>query len=639
MQMKNQRTLSILSVVTESHSLHLYAFGFLPLAFIDLSEAVDFQIDRIQQFYLSRDFSSLLIILKDTTNSLHTLTYNTSIIQHHFEELEFLAKHYDLLWSYRKIIEVAFKRLSEKKDESRQEMESEIQKVLDLFLPDYNAAVAVRPELAKSEQPKHFLLAALTEQLFMGTLHPALEHFFDHAVSPQTLIKYQTGIEGMLKTFRRDTMLPFRQALESCMVSLVLLNRWVANEKNFKPIGAMREAFEKARQDCSSFFLKMFEVQYVAEKEAKRCLTTVSWLINQMETLNPPDQGATSRSFSERDLDSVISVFQDLFGRDDEEQSTEDGVSQWRMYGFGVDDYFLDQDLRYPLDPHQSDFQPYYDTLTNNIEQDEERGFIQGPFLGDLASIPFHPPRRALFAYHRTKTAKQELTAFNHSLELAFSNIATVISQDILLVRKTKLDRQDGSDWVSMQPCRAEPAGKRPEVENAVQICWSVGNPAKTLVVERLMMNERDGEGDLTVKIDVEKFTMKNTGLKSSEIVYFQQAGAVNVIFLRNSSTSQTQQGGENVTMAYWTADELFSGDEHAIGPTDEIELNEQLTGANLQPNILVTTHLGSMMALVTGESRLRLFRFAANTKHKSVLDDTDKIAEELRLDLNALPA
>ena len=105
----------------------------------------------------------------------------------------------------------------------------------------------------------------------------------------------------------------------------------------------------------------------VAEKEAKRCLTTVSWLINQMETLNPPDQGASTRRFSERDLDAVISVFQDLFGSD-EPLSPDGETPPWRMRLFGVDGYFLEQDLQYPLDPAHSDFQPYYDTLVNNIE-------------------------------------------------------------------------------------------------------------------------------------------------------------------------------------------------------------------------------------------------------------------------------
>ena len=160
---------------------------------------------------MSRDFSSIFLLIKDSNNDLWTLNYDISILQRHFEEVELLSKHHDLLWSYKKIMEVAFKRLFEMKDEGRQEMESEVQKLLEHFQSDYKAAVAIRPELAKTEQPKHFLLAALTEQLFMGSLHPALEHFFDHAMSPQTLIKYQNGIEGMLKTFRRDTMLPFRQ--------------------------------------------------------------------------------------------------------------------------------------------------------------------------------------------------------------------------------------------------------------------------------------------------------------------------------------------------------------------------------------------------------------------------------------------
>ena len=73
---------------------------------------------------MSRDFSSIFLLIKDSNNDLWTLNYDISILQRHFEEVELLSKHHDLLWSYKKIMEVAFKRLFEMKDEGRQEMES-----------------------------------------------------------------------------------------------------------------------------------------------------------------------------------------------------------------------------------------------------------------------------------------------------------------------------------------------------------------------------------------------------------------------------------------------------------------------------------------------------------------------------------
>ena len=184
------------------------------------------------------------------------------------------------------------------KDENLQELEDAIKPLLKLFEKDFNDAKAVRPSIGATESPAHFLLAALMEQIVLGNLHPALEHFFEHAAPTQELLKYQTSLDATLKNFRKDIMLPFRQydkrnhtyirtltedicaarmndaqhfyllisqyrALECCLVSLTSLRRWVANEDRFRPVGATRANLERVFQDCASFFLKMFEVQHV----------------------------------------------------------------------------------------------------------------------------------------------------------------------------------------------------------------------------------------------------------------------------------------------------------------------------------------------------------------------------------------
>lgn len=60
------------------------------------------------------------------------------------------------------------------------------------------------------------------------------------------------------------------RALECCLVSLTILGRWVANEERFAAVGAVRSYFDQVVQDCASFMLKMFELQYVSVgKEAR----------------------------------------------------------------------------------------------------------------------------------------------------------------------------------------------------------------------------------------------------------------------------------------------------------------------------------------------------------------------------------
>jgi hypothetical protein len=97
------------------------------------------------------------------------------------------------------------------KDESRQELEEAIKKLLEQFEKDFIEAKTIRPKIGTTETPAHFLLAALMEQIVLGQLHPALEHFFEHSAPTQDLIKYQTSMDATLKNFRKEIMLPLRQ--------------------------------------------------------------------------------------------------------------------------------------------------------------------------------------------------------------------------------------------------------------------------------------------------------------------------------------------------------------------------------------------------------------------------------------------
>lgn len=110
-----------------------------------------------------------------------------------------------------KAIENYFKRLSSVKDESRQELEEKIKKLVLQFEKEWNDAKAIRPELAVEESPAQFLLAALIEQLVIGTVNPELEIFFEHIAPTQDLVKYESALDQSLKAFRTEVMLPFRR--------------------------------------------------------------------------------------------------------------------------------------------------------------------------------------------------------------------------------------------------------------------------------------------------------------------------------------------------------------------------------------------------------------------------------------------
>ncbi|XP_055343655.1 anaphase-promoting complex subunit 4-like [Paramacrobiotus metropolitanus] len=642
LQMKSQKTLSILSIVTSSYNLHMYAYGFLPVAFVDLQEYLPCKIAHMCAFHLNKNFEAAVIVIRDETGMYQELVYDTSIINRHFEEIEILAKHSDYLWSYRRAIENYFKRLSSVKDENRQELEEKVRSLLKEFERECSRSQEIRPDLATQESAAHFLLAALMEQLVLGTLHPALEHFFEHIATTQDLLKYEAALDQSLKTFRVDVMLPLRKALECCMVSLVMLGRWIANGERFGAVGAVESHFDQVLQNCASFMLKMFELQYMMETESKRCFTAIQWLIMQSEYINH-ESVSTVRRLSEEDLDDVVSVLQDLFGPLVMPSTNDIEISEppeWRMKFFGVDAYFLDSDLPEPLNLSRSDFQPYYkEWLTADCED------MRGPFLQAHAQIAYRPPPKALYIHRPEKSAKQELMAFISSLELAFFNIATVVSREIVMIRKYDVYKADGPDdrinFAYIYPVACDKANNETTPANipyksAAQIIYATAQHPAKIVIRQHYLHNTDEEQDLELSLTVDAGTVHSSNNQPNEaspginLLGFIRTRAADVLLLSGLTDGE-------ICMLPCEKQAFIASKEERILMFPEISSAMKSISLTSKMDFFCTNALGTVVALVSNDTRIRIFRISG-VPDVELMDDTDVIAQEMRPDLNAVP-
>ncbi|OWA51036.1 hypothetical protein BV898_15538 [Hypsibius exemplaris] len=607
LQMRNQRTLSILSLITTSKKLHLYAFGFLPLALVDLKETSELEIARVCQFYMSRDFDALVVVVQDTDHLMWELVYDTSVIRRHYEEIEILAKHSDYLWAYRKTLEASFKRLTTMKDDSRQELEDAIKLLLKQFERDFNAAKAVRPSIVPSITRRRDI-EELSER---------------NSVTVSTVV-------GKLPCISNHSSALGRQ------------------RRPFLALGATRKLFDRAFQDGASFLLKLFEVQHVVEKDAKRCHTTVSWLISQAEILNPPDNGGSLRKFTETDLDAVVSVLKDLFGDNPlPPADNPDEQAPWKMRHFGIDVYLTESDLTSPLDPSHSPFQPYYEKLQSVLEEKEANGFATGPYLGAFSALQnsafgeekiSHHSDSALFTFHRTKTARQELTAFIQSLELAFSNVITVVSQALSVRRKELLiDGCDENARVAIYPVgRAEEISAGGQTPNFIQLActqWEGGRQSLVIVKHDIRSGSSDNDGRLDLPCDL--LATINPLWRNLVILGVQPLRDAFVIFVKNNPD------GEVVMLQLQPVTLESRNLSQQLSPLllKQARLTGvQSLGSSSNPDLISANGLLSVMAVVMPESRIRLFRLP-DSKPPAIVDDTDKIAEEIRPDMSAAPA
>ena len=123
------------------------------------------------------------------------------------------------------------------------------------------------------------------------------------------------------------------------------------------------------------------------------------------------------------------------------------------------------------------------------------------------------PPQRGLFAYHRTKTARQELTSFSQTLELAFGNIVSVVSEAISVRRRVMLvDGCDENVRIAIYPM--ESAAERSAGLNMVQLAWTQWEGGKQFLViskHDLSSDSDSVERDGRLEIDGQLFANINS--------------------------------------------------------------------------------------------------------------------------------
>lgn len=120
---------------------------------------------------------------------------------------------------------------------------------------------------------------------------------------------------------------------------------------------------------------------------------------------------------------------------------------------------------------------------------------------------------KTLFVHRPEKSARQELTTYVNSLEMAFANIIAVVSREISLVRKHQIiDNTSGKIIASIYPVphSASLFGQTDKQSAAtVQIVYSESLPCRSITILEHAVDDALGEDDCVETVHIQDVVAK----------------------------------------------------------------------------------------------------------------------------------
>lgn len=173
--LENQSELNLLAIGTSSGFVHLYVFGTLPLASINLSDYLE-QPCTIAQIHFSRHFDMMYVTTCTASNLLKVVIIDTGLLKSHGKELYSIASKHEHLKALLDYLSSTITTIKETWENILLEM--------DIKLSKYATKV-----------PSGGISADFLDLLMFGTYSNDIEEFLVHDLTKKGLEKFGQTIE------------------------------------------------------------------------------------------------------------------------------------------------------------------------------------------------------------------------------------------------------------------------------------------------------------------------------------------------------------------------------------------------------------------------------------------------------------